>query len=217
MLVRLLWRDLRSRLGLFALFGGCGLVLVVLLVSKVSPTVAIPFVTVWVVSAHYSRMAGDDDRAGMLLFLKVLPVSPKVTVSVHYLSGIVAATVYAGLFTAAARLSVRFFYPQPLAPYSAVLAVLTGVTLCLALMALINALYFRLGYQNIEKAMVVIIFAIFAAGIGKGTWLLGVAVNAVRAIREPILVALAGLALASALVLLSWGYSVSSLAKREFF
>jgi len=221
LLLRLLLCDLRTRIGTFLLFSAVGLPGGIIFVIRFGPAAALPFWAAFLAWGHCLRMAGDDDKAEIWPFLRVLPIPARVTVGVQYASCVVAVVFYV-LITTAEILIASLVYPHPLPPYSLGSTVLISLSAGVLVVALFNALYFRLGHRNALPAMQVLLFLplvlikLEVGGQPFFKWVSDVAAQAGRVLGHPITLSLAVVLALAALTTLSWAYSVSVFRRREF-
>jgi len=222
LLLRLLLCDLRTRIGTFLLVAAVGLPGAIIWGIGFGPAAALPLWAVLLAWGHCMRIAGDDDKAEVWPFLRVLPVPARVTVGVQYASCVVAVVFYV-LITTAEILIASLVYPHPLPPYSLGSTVAISLSAGILLVALFNALYFRLGYRNAQPAMQVLLFALMLVPIKLKVggqpffkWVSDVAAQADRVFGHPVLLYLTVVLAVAALTTLSWAYSVSAFRRREF-
>lgn len=222
MLLGLLRCDLRTRIRTFLLALAVGLPAVILFGIRLGPGAALPYWVVFLTWGHCLRTAGDDDKAEVWPFLRVLPIPARVTVGVQYASCVVAVVSYVLTMTAG-TLIASLVYPQPLPPYSLGSTVLVSLSAGTLLVALFNALYFRLGYRNAQPAMQILFFALplvlmklKVGGQPFYKWIPDGVAQAGRVLGHTIPLSLAVVLAVAALTTLSWVYSVSAFRRREF-
>lgn len=222
LLLRLLLCDLRTRIRTFLLLLAVGLPSVILFGIGFGPAAALPFWAVFLAWGHCLRTAGDDDKAEVWPFLRVLPIPARVTVGVQYASCVVAVVFYVLTMTAGILIA-SLVYPHPVPPYSLGSTVLVSLSAGILLVALFNALYFRLGYRNAQPAMQVLLFALWlvpmklkVGGQPFFKWIPDAVAQAGRVLGHPIPLSLAVVLAVAALTTLSWAYSVSAFRRREF-
>jgi len=221
-----LWRlvvcDLKARVGTLLLFGPVGVMGSIAFGAILGPSAGLPFLSAFLAWSHSTKMAGDDDKAGLWPFLRALPIPPAVVVGTQYVSGLIAAGLYVLLMTAAVTVA-SLVAPQSVSPFGVPATLLTSLAAAAIFVSLFNVFYFRLGYRLAQPIMQVLVFALPVGLIGIRVggkrfvqWLFEVAARFGGGIGHPALLGLTMALGAAVLTALAWAYCVSSFRRREF-
>lgn len=228
LLTRLIAFDLAACGRSFLAGVPAAVVTVVVMGAAMGPLAAgaiFPLTMAMITWGYNARVAYEEDKADHWRFLRALPVRPSLAVTVKFLSNLVVIAGYAGIVWAAAC-TLPLIAPRAAAPEPAGAVLGAGLGMSLAIMALFNAVYFRLGYQAAASGtswMFVILFlpAVLVAWPLPSPGLAGAArtfltgLSSWAAGHGPAAAVLTVLALAG-LVLAGWAAAVSGFRRREF-
>lgn len=222
MLWRLVVCDLKARVGTLLLFGPVGVMGSIAFGASLGPSAGLPFLSAFLAWCHSTKMAGDDDKAGLWPFLRALPIPPAAVVGTQYVSGLIAVGLYALLMTVAVAVA-SLIAPQAVPPFGFLATLLTSLAAAAIFISLFNVFYFRLGYQLAQPIMQLLLLALPVGLIGIRVggkrlvqWFFEVAARFGGGIGHPALLGLTMALGAAALTALAWAYCVSSFRRREF-
>lgn len=222
MLWRLVVCDLKARVGFLLLFGSVGAMTSSAFGAILGPSAGLPFLSAFLAWCHSTKMAGDDDEADLWPFLRALPIPPAAVVGTQYVSGLIAATVYVLLMTAAVTVA-SLVAPQSVPPFGFPATLLTSLVAAAIFVSLFNAFYFRFGYRLAQSVMQLLPLALPVGllGIRVGgkrlvQWAFEAAARLGGGIGHPLLLGLTMALGAAVLTALTWAYCVSSFRRREF-
>jgi hypothetical protein len=226
MLTRLVCTDLGSRWR--PLLVNVFLILLYTLLARLiwGPGVAsgMPLAMIMISSLDFvQRAAAGDELARSWFFLRALPITPAMIVSVRYVSSLVALVLYAMVALAAA-----FVFPyvaRAVSPGAWTAVIAGGVGLSAFIMAGFNVLYYRLGYRAAMTTLpylllpcaltIAVLASLQNTLLPIVTFFRAVARGAHWAVNNPVPAGiLVGMAV-TGLIAASWLYSAATLARKE--
>lgn len=227
-LAHLLLVDLLAKIPSFMAVVPAAVVTVLVIGAAMGPAAAsgiVPLTLAMVTWGYNMRLIYEDDKAETWVFLRALPIPARLAVSVRFLSTVIAILGYTVLVSLTAA-ALPHIAPRTSLPSSWGNVILAGIGVSLILTALLNAVYFRFGYQATASAMPYVFMVIFLPGMLVASPLKNT--SAVRFLAKALsgaafwapahrlVTATLGGATVGVLFGAGWAYAAWALSRREF-